>query len=119
MTLSIKGRFVAMVLTAAAIMMAGTAFAFYTFRQAFMREIGTADGAKQFLSGNVAANIDGLIMDQMITIGLVVSPVGLAFLGLAIILALGIARPLNRLQAGLDKLSDGNFDIEIEGGRAQ
>jgi len=114
-TLSIKGRFVAMVLAASVIMMAGTAFAFYTFRQAFMQRIGTAEGAGQFLSGNVADQIDGLILDQMITIGLVVSPVGLGFLGFAVILAVGLARPLTRLQNGLDTLSEGNFDIQIEG----
>ncbi len=104
-----------MVLTAAVIMMAGTAFAFYTFRQALMQEIGTAAEAQQFLSGDVAGRVDGLILDQMITIGLVVSPVGLAFLGFAILLALGIARPLNRLQLCLDKLSAGDLDVEIHG----
>ncbi|MEC9404566.1 MAG: methyl-accepting chemotaxis protein [Pseudomonadota bacterium] len=115
MTLSIKGRFVAMVLTAAAIMMAGTAFAFYTFRQAFMEKIGTPAGAQDFLTGNVASKIDGLILDQMITIGLVVLPVGLAFLAFAVILAVGLARPMNRLQTGLDMLSEGNLDIQIDG----
>jgi methyl-accepting chemotaxis protein len=114
-TLSIKGRFVTMVLTAAGIMMAGTAFSFYTFRQAFMQEIGTQQGAQQFLSGDVSGNIDALILDQMITIGLVVSPIGAAFLGLALVLALGVARPLARLQNGLDKLSQGSLDIQIEG----
>ena len=104
-----------MVLTAAAIMMAGTAFAFYTFRQAFMEKIGTPSGAQEFLTGNVAGKIDGLIMDQMITIGLVVSPVGLAFLAFALILAVGLARPMTRLQNGLDMLSEGNLDIQIEG----
>ncbi|WP_297835769.1 methyl-accepting chemotaxis protein [uncultured Roseibium sp.] len=115
MTLSIKGRFVAMVLTAAAIMMAGTAFAFYTFRQAFMEKIGTPAGAQDFLTGNVAGKIDGLILDQMITIGLVVLPVGLVFLAFAVILAVGLARPMNRLQTGLDMLSEGNLDIQIDG----
>ncbi|MBN8181580.1 methyl-accepting chemotaxis protein [Roseibium aggregatum] len=115
MTLSIKGRFVAMVLTAAAIMMAGTAFAFYTFRQAFMEKIGTPAGTQDFLTGNVAGKIDGLILDQMITIGLVVLPVGLAFLAFAVILAVGLARPMNRLQTGLDMLSEGNLDIQIDG----
>jgi methyl-accepting chemotaxis protein len=100
-TLSINGRFVSMVVTAAVIMMGGTAFAFYTFRQAMIAQLGTADSAQQFLQGNVAENLDGLILDQMITIGLVVSPVGLAFLGLAVVLALGIARPLARLQGAL------------------
>jgi len=104
-----------MVATAVVIMMAGTAFAFYTFRQAFMREIGTPEGAQQFLSGDVARGIDNLILDQMITIGLVVSPIGLAFLCLAIVLALGVARPLGRLQSGLDRLSEGQLDIQIEG----
>ncbi|MES0880759.1 methyl-accepting chemotaxis protein [Roseibium sp. SCP14] len=115
MTLSIKGRFVAMVLSAAVIMMAGTAFAFYTFRQAFMQEIGTPESAQRFLTGDVAGHIDGLILDQMITIGMVVSPVGLAFLGFALVLAIGLARPLARLQNGLDRLSEGDLDIRIEG----
>ncbi|WFE91374.1 HAMP domain-containing methyl-accepting chemotaxis protein [Roseibium porphyridii] len=115
MTLSIKGRFVAMVFTAAAIMMAGTAFAFYVFRQALLQEIGTKTGAENFLTGDVVSKIDTLILDQMVTIGLVVSPVGLAFLGIAVVLALGIARPLRRLQNGLDKLSEGELDIRIEG----
>lgn len=115
MTLSINGRFISMVATAALIMMGGTAFAFYTFRQALLAQLGTANGAQQFLSGNVASNIDGLILDQMITIGLTVSPVGLVFLGLAVVLALGVARPLGRLQTALDRLSEGDLDIEIDG----
>ncbi|MEP1575956.1 methyl-accepting chemotaxis protein [Roseibium album] len=113
--LSIKGRFVAMVLTAAVIMMAGTAFAFFSFRQAMLEKIGTPAGAQAFVSDNVAGNIDTLILDQMVTIGLVVSPVGLAFLAMALLLAIGIARPLARLQNGLDKLSTGDLDIEIVG----
>lgn len=104
-----------MVFTAAAIMMAGTAFAFYVFRQALLQEIGTKTGAENFLTGDVVSKIDTLILDQMVTIGLVVSPVGLAFLGIAVVLALGIARPLRRLQNGLDKLSEGELDIRIEG----
>jgi len=113
--LSIKGRFVAMVLTAAVIMMAGTAFAFYSFRQALLAKIGSSDGAQEFLSGDVAGSIDALIVEQILTVGLVVSPIGVAFLGLAVVLALGIARPLARLQSGLDKLSDGQLDIVIDG----
>lgn len=115
MTLSINGRFISMVVTAAIIMMGGTAFAFYTFRQAMVAQLGTADSAQQFLQGNVAEKLDGLILDQMITIGLVVSPVGLAFLGLAVVLALGIARPLARLQGALGKLSAGDLEVEIDG----
>ena len=113
--LSIKGRFVTMVVTAAVIMMAGTAFAFYSFRQAMLQKIGTPADAQAFLSGNVAGSIDTLIVDQMVTIGLVVSPVGLAFLGMALVLAVGIARPLARLQNGLDKLSTGELEVEIDG----
>lgn len=115
MTLSIPGRFVAMVITAAVIMMGGTGFAFYTFRQALMGEIGSAQTASAFLEGDVAGKVDGLIIDQMITIALVCTPVGLAFLGMAFVLALGVARPLKRLQTGLDRLSEGDLDIEIDG----
>lgn len=115
MTLSIPGRFVAMVLIAAAIMMGGTGFAFYTFRQALIGEIGNTASAAAFVSGNVAGKVDGLIVDQMITIALVCMPVGIAFLGLAFVLALGVARPLRRLQSGLDRLSEGDLDIDIDG----
>ena len=114
-TLSINGRFVFMVVTAALIMMGGTAFAFYTFRQALIVQLGTANGAQRFLEGDVASNIDGLILDQMITIGFTMSPVGLVFLGIAVVLAVGIARPLSRLQSALDRLSAGDLDIEIDG----
>ena len=104
-----------MVVTAAAIMMGGTGFAFFIFRQALIGEIGNADSAAAFISGNVAARVDGLIIDQMITIALVCAPVGIAFLGLAFVLAMGVARPLKRLQSGLDRLSDGDLDIDIDG----
>ncbi|MBN9673661.1 HAMP domain-containing protein [Labrenzia aggregata] len=104
-----------MVMTAAAIMMLGTAFAFWTFRQAFMEQLGRVEGARQFLSGDVAHKIDSLILDQMVTIALVVSPVGLAFLAVALYLAIGLAKPLGRLQRGLEQLSAGDLDVEIEG----
>jgi methyl-accepting chemotaxis protein len=114
-TLSINGRFLSMVASAALIMMGGTAFAFYTFRQAMIEQLGTASGARMLLEGDVGKQIDSLILDQMITIGLAVSPVGLAFLAFAIVLALGVARPLGRLQTALDRLSAGDLDIEIDG----
>ena len=115
MTLSIKGRFVVMVVTAGAIMMGGTAFAFYTFRQAMLGQLGSPEAAQAFLAGNMAARIDGLIADQMLVIGLTCAPIGAAFLGLAIWLAVGVARPITRLQDGLDRLSHGDLDIEIDG----
>lgn len=115
MTLSIKGRFVVMVVTAGAIMMGGTAFAFYAFRQAMLGQLGSPEAAQTFVSGDIAAHIDGLIADQMLVIGLTCAPVGLAFLGLAVWLALGVARPLGRLQTGLDRLRTGDLDIEING----
>ena len=114
MTLSIQGRFVAMVFTAAAIMVAGTGFAFYTFRTALVFQLGDPQKASEFLQ-DVSANIDQLILDQMVEIALVCMPVGLGFLGLAVVLALGLARPLGRLQQGLDALSGGNLDIDIQG----
>jgi methyl-accepting chemotaxis protein len=106
-----------MVVTACAIMMGGTAFAFYTFRQAMLDQLGSPEAAQAFLSSDMAAHIDGLIANQMIVIGLTCAPVGIAFLGLAIWLALGVARPLARLQDGLDRLREGDLDIEIDGAR--
>ena len=106
-----------MVVTACAIMMGGTAFAFYTFRQAMLDQLGSPEAAQAFLSSDMAAHIDGLIANQMIVIGLTCAPVGIAFLALAIWLALGVARPLTRLQDGLDRLREGDLDIEIDGAR--
>jgi methyl-accepting chemotaxis protein len=114
-TLSIKGRFVVMVLTAGAIMTGGTAFAFYTFSQAMLGQLGSAGAAEAFLSGDIASQIDGLMASQMLVIGLTCAPVGAAFLALAVWLAVGVARPLGRLQAGLDRLRGGDLDIEIDG----
>lgn len=114
MTLSIQGRFVVMVFTAAVIMLMGTGFAFYTFRSALIDRLGTSVGIEAF-SSDVSGNIDQLIVDQMMTIGLVCLPVGVGFLALAVMLALGLARPLNRLQAGLDQLSQGNLAVDIQG----
>ncbi|NVK35454.1 MAG: methyl-accepting chemotaxis protein [Rhodobacteraceae bacterium] len=115
MTISIQGRFVTMVLTAALIMLGGTGYAFYTFRSALVLQLGNPEGAQAFLT-NISSSIDQLILDQMVTIALVCTPVGVAFLGLAVYLALGLAKPLKRLQGGLDELSSGNLDVDIQGG---
>lgn len=115
MTLSINGRFVIMVATAALIMMGGTAFAFYTFREALIYNLGSPELAERFVSSDLVRNIDGLILDGAIGVAIVVAPVGLLFLALAVFLAFGLGRPLKRLQHGLDRLSDGDLDIEIDG----
>ncbi len=115
MQLSIKGRFIAMVLTAAVIMTGGTAYAFYSFRQALVGKLGTTESAAAFLQGDVSGNLNGLIVDQMMVIALVCAPVGAAFLALAFSLALGLIRPLGRLQRDLDRLKDGELEIDIDG----
>ena len=61
-----------MVLTAAVIMTGGTAYAFYSFRQALMGKLGTAESAAAFLQGDVSGNLNGLIVDQMMVIALVI-----------------------------------------------
>lgn len=115
MFLSIKGRFFTMVLTAAMIMMAGTGFAFYTFRQALIDQIGNVESAAGFLAGDIPGKLDSLIIDQMLFIAIVCAPVGALFLGMALVLALGLVKPLGRLQNDLDRLKDGDLDITIEG----
>lgn len=115
MTLSIKGRFVAMVAAAALIMLGGTGYAFYVFRTALVSELGDAQSAASFIGSNVSERIDGLILDQMIQIALVCMPVGIAFLALAVFLALGLIRPLGRLETCLKSLSEGDLDVEVKG----
>jgi len=114
-TLTIKGRFIAMVITACAIMAGGTAYAFYSFREALVRSLGTSELAGQFVNSDVVQGIDALILGEIVSIALAVTPVGFLFLVLAVYLAIGIARPLARLQTGLDKMSKGDLDIDIEG----
>ncbi|ADZ69598.1 methyl-accepting chemotaxis protein [Polymorphum gilvum] len=113
--LTVLGRFLVMVVTAAAIMVAGTAYAFYVFRQALTEALGDPSQAASFTGPDAASRVDGLILDQMVQIVLVCMPVGALFLALAVMLALGVARPLKRLQSGLDRLSDGDFEIDIDG----
>jgi len=114
-TLTIKGRFIAMVITACAIMAGGTAYAFYSFREALIDSLGTSQLAEQFVNADIVGGIDELILGEIVNIALAVMPVGILFLVLAVYLAVGIARPLGRLQTGLDKLSAGDLDIHIEG----
>ncbi|MFN4009928.1 MAG: methyl-accepting chemotaxis protein [Pannonibacter sp.] len=113
--LPIIGRFLILVVSAAAIMVAGTGYAFYVFRMALTRSLANPTEAQGFLGPDGAARVDSLILDQMLQIVLVCTPVGIAFLGLAIMLALGVARPLKRLQGGLTRLSHGDLDVDIDG----
>lgn len=114
-TLSILGRFLLMVASAAAIMMAGTGYAFYVFRRSLTERLADAERAAAMIGDRAAAQIDGLIADQIFQIALVCLPVGGLFLGGALVLGLGIKRPLAALQKGLDKLSKGDLDVEIRG----
>ncbi|NBN63240.1 methyl-accepting chemotaxis protein [Pannonibacter tanglangensis] len=114
--LPIVGRFLVLVVSAAVIMMAGTAYAFYVFRMALTRALADPVEAQGFLGATGAARVDALIFDQMLQVMIVCTPVGLAFLGLAIWLAMGVARPLRRLQDGLTRLSRGDLDVAVEGG---
>lgn len=113
--LSILGRFLVLVVSSALIMVAGTGYAFYVFREALTSALGDPAQAQAFLGPQASSLLDGLIIDQMLQIVLVCSPIGIAFLALAVVLALGVARPLNRLQDGLDLLSEGQLDVSISG----
>ena len=104
-----------MVGTAAMIMLGGTGFAFYTFRTSLTAALGDPDKASAFLGPDAAASLDRLILGEMLEIALICLPVGLAFLGMAYVLAMGVKRPLKALQNGLDGLSQGDFKIEIAG----
>ncbi|MDJ0932471.1 HAMP domain-containing protein [Breoghania sp.] len=101
--------------SAALIMVAGTAYAFYVFREALTSALGNPDQTAAFIGQGAAFHVDGLIFDQMQTIVLVCMPVGALFLVMAVTLALGVARPLTRLQNGLDRMSQGDFDVHIDG----
>jgi len=114
-TLSVLGRFLLMVATAAVIMLAGTGYAFYTFRVSLTAALGDPATAADLVGAGAASKLDALILGQMVEIAIVCMPVGIAFLALAFWLALGIRRPLKTLQGGLEALSDGDFDVEIAG----
>ena len=115
LSLTVLGRFMLMVGTAAMIMLGGTGFAFYTFRTSLTAALGDPDKASAFLGPDAAASLDRLILGEMLEIALICLPVGLAFLGMAYVLAMGVKRPLKALQNGLDGLSQGDFKIEIAG----
>ncbi|WP_306027913.1 methyl-accepting chemotaxis protein [Stappia sp. MMSF_3263] len=114
-SLTVLGRFLLMVATAALIMLGGTGYAFYVFRTSLVAALGDPAQAPEFLGPTATAKLDGLILGQMLEIALVCLPVGIAFLALAFWLALGVRRPLKALQKGLVALSGGDFDITIAG----
>ena len=116
LTLTVFGRFLVLVASAALIMLAGTGYAFYVFRHSLVQTLGDPVQAQAFLNGGVSEKLDGLILGSMLEIVLVCMPVGVAFLALAIWLAVGIQRPLKALQGGLEALSNGDFDIAVAGG---
>ena len=115
LSLTVRGRFLLMVATAALIMMAGTGYAFYVFRRSLLSALGDPVQAQEFLGPSATAKLDGLILDQMVEIALVCLPVGIAFLALAFVLAMGVRRPLKALQEGLVALSNGDFGITVAG----
>jgi methyl-accepting chemotaxis protein len=116
LSLTVFGRFLVLVGSAALIMMGGTGYAFYVFRRSLLAALGDPTTAQSFLGADAGAGLDQLILGSMLEIVLVCMPVGAAFLGLAIWLAVGIQRPLKALQGGLEALSKGDFDIAVAGG---
>ena len=116
LSLTVFGRFLVLVASAALIMLAGTGYAFYVFRRSLVETLGDPVQAQAFLDGGVTKKLDGLILGSMLEIVLVCTPVGVAFLALAIWLAVGIQRPLKALQRSLAALSKGDFDIAVAGG---
>ena len=114
-SLTVMGRFMLMVASAALIMMGGTGYAFYVFRHSLLSALGDPAQAQEFLGPTATAKLDGLILHNMIEIALVCTPVGIAFLALAFWLAMGVRRPLKALQEGLVALSGGDFGITVAG----
>ncbi len=114
--LTILARFMLLVAASAVIMLGGTAYAFYVFAQALTSTLGNPDLAAAFVGGDVGAHINALIIDQMMQIALVCMPVGVAFVVAAVVLAYGVARPLKRLQGGLEQMSEGDYEVHIDGG---
>lgn len=114
-TLTVIGRFLLLVGSAALIMLAGTAFAFFVFRRSLVAALGDPAQAQAFLGAGASGEIDGLILASMVEIVLVCLPVGVGFVALALWLALGIRRPLQALQGGLEALSAGDMDITVAG----
>ncbi|WP_208976047.1 methyl-accepting chemotaxis protein [Pseudovibrio exalbescens] len=105
---SIVGKFVVIVLLALSIMAGGTLFSFHNIYTALM----SADFA-----GNASQRTSNLIIQQLIYIAAVCTPVGVAFLALAIWLGRGIMVSLSQLREDLDSLAHGELDTAISGTR--
>ncbi|GGF04732.1 hypothetical protein GCM10007285_35690 [Stappia taiwanensis] len=116
-SLTILGRFLLMVGTAALIMLSGTGYALYVFRRSLNEALSDPAQAAHFLGPEASDKLDTLILGQMVEIALVCMPVGLGFLAMAFVLALGVKRPLGALQDGLKSLSEGDFNVEIAGAK--
>lgn len=114
-SLTVLGRFMLLVGSAAMIMLAGTGYSFYVFRHSVFTALTDPEQAKVLLGAGAGAGLDALILGRMVEIAIVCTPVGIAFLALALWLALGVRKPLKELQGGLDALSQGDFDISIAG----
>ncbi|MDD7911840.1 MULTISPECIES: methyl-accepting chemotaxis protein [Pseudovibrio] len=106
---SIVGKFVLIVLLALAIMAGGTLFSFHNIYSALTEFSSDGRG----LGGPDEAS--ALIIDQLLFIAAACTPVGLAFMALAVWLGRGIMTSLNQLQHDLDGLADGKLDTPISG----
>lgn len=66
-------------------------------------------------TGAHVADVDELVLSIVIKLTLACGPAGLAFLGFALWLSQGLARPLKALTGSLHRLATGDLDAEVEG----
>jgi len=102
-TLTIGLRFYLLVAAAGLVMLGGTGYAVFTFREAFLSY------------GAQPQDVDALVLSTMTKLAVVCGPVGVGFLGLAYALGRGVTRPLGQLTASLGRLADGDLDAEVSG----
>ncbi|MBA5777340.1 methyl-accepting chemotaxis protein [Stappia sp. F7233] len=114
-TMSILGRFLVMVASAAVIMLAGSGYALFMFRELLAERLSDPAQAALLTGARASSHIDSLILEEVVQIALVCLPVGALFLAGAVYLGLGIKRPLSALQKGLDRLSEGDLEVAIAG----
>jgi methyl-accepting chemotaxis protein len=101
--LTIGGRFLLLVATAGTIMLGGTGYAIYAFRESMLG------------SGADPQAINALIFDIVLKLTLACGPIGIGYLVLAYWLARGVSKPITALTGSLNQLASGDLDAAVRG----
>lgn len=101
--LTIGGRFLLLVATAGTIMLGGTGYAIYAFRESMLSSAADPQA------------VDSLIFDIVLKLTMACGPIGIAFLMLAYWLARGVSKPITALTGSLNQLAGGDLEAAVLG----